>query len=198
VTSAVRQRFTEAEYLALERASDTKHEFVAGEILAMAGATPAHNMLAVSVSTALLSLARPKGCVVLNSDQRVHVPVTRLYAYPDVTVACGQRRYTNDDPPSLLNPSILVEVTSDTSEAYDRGTKFLHYQSIESLREYMIVSHRETRIDHYRRLESGQWLLSAYASENAEIPVPVLDGALLLADIYAGIDLNEGAERASS
>jgi Uma2 family endonuclease len=128
----------------------------------------------------------------MSSDQRVHVPATRLYTYPDVTVACGDRRYTDDDPPSLLNPTLLVEITSDSSEEYDRGTKFLHYQAIVALKEYVIVSHREERVDHHRRLESGQWLVTAHLGEDAIIDLPVFGASVRLADLYAKVDLGEG------
>lgn len=192
MTSAAPLRFTEAEYLSLEAASETKHEFVAGEMIAMAGARPPHNQLAANTLAALVSAARGKPCAVMSSDQRVHVPVTRLYAYPDATVACGERRYNDDNPPSLLNPTLIVEVTSDSTEEHDRGTKFLHYQAIASLREYLIVSHRERRIDHYQRLDSGQWLLTTALSEG-RVPLSVLGAELALSDVYAQVDLSEGA-----
>lgn len=190
--TATATRFTEAEYLALEAASETKHEFVNGAIVAMAGAKPAHNALAVNVAAALLGLVRGRGCVVLSSDQRVHVPATGLYTYPDVAVACVERRYKDDDPPSLLDPTCLVEVTSDTSEDDDRGSKCVHYQAIESLREYIVISHRERRLDHHRRLESGQWLYTAHTLTGASIELPALGGSIRLADVYDGVDLAEG------
>ncbi|HKY36532.1 MAG TPA: Uma2 family endonuclease [Polyangiaceae bacterium] len=184
--------FTEAEYLALEAAGDHKHELAGGVVTAMAGATPVHNALCVRLSAALLALCGGRDCVVLSSDQRVHVPATGLYAYPGVSVACGERRYKNDKPPSLLNPVVLVEVTSDSTEDYDRGKKFLHYQAIESLREYMVVSHSEQRIDHHRRLDSGQWLVTAHLKEDALIEVGALSGTIRLRDVYGGLDLTEG------
>jgi Uma2 family endonuclease len=127
----------------------------------------------------------------MTSDQRVHVPSTGLYAYPDVSVACGERRYDDNDPPSLLNPTLLVEVTSDSTEDYDRGTKFLHYQAIASLAEYVIVSHREARIDHFRRLESGQWLATTRTNDGA-IELSALRGLLNLADVYFGVVFEAG------
>ena len=190
--TAAPQVFTEAEYLALEAASTTKHEFIAGAIVAMAGARPAHNVIAGNVTALLFALVRDRDCVVMTSDQRVHVPATRLYTYPDVTVACGERRYANDNPPSLLNPTVLVEVTSDTSEDYDRGTKFLHYQAIASLREYVVISHRERRVDHHRRLETDQWLQTTFTEDNATIALPAVGGSVRLADLYLKVDLDEG------
>ncbi|MBI2895477.1 MAG: Uma2 family endonuclease [Deltaproteobacteria bacterium] len=190
--SAAASKFTEAEYLALERASDRKHEFVDGAIVAMAGARPPHNILAANVTAVLVLLARSRGCVTMSGDQRVHVPSTRLYAYPDVTVACGERRYNDDQPPSLLNPTLLVEVTSETTEDFDRGAKFLHYQAIASLREYLIVSHREPRVDHYRRMDDGQWLLTTRIGGGA-VDLPVLGGGVALPEVYEGVALDEGA-----
>jgi Uma2 family endonuclease len=193
MTSAALSPFTESEYLALEQASDRKHEFIDGAIVAMAGARPAHNALTSTISSALVVLTRGRGCLTLSSDQRVHVPATKLYTYPDVTVACGERRYDNGSPPSLLNPTVLVEVTSDTTEDFDRGKKFLHYQSIAELRDYVIISHRERRIDHFHREGDGQWRLTTHTSEGATVDLHEHGGSIALADVYSGIDLNEGA-----
>jgi Uma2 family endonuclease len=191
VTSPAPNAFTEAEYLALERVSDRRHEFVAGSIVAMAGARPPHNMLAANMTAALVTLTRRGPCVTMTSDQRVHVPATGLYAYPDVVLACGERKYDGNEPPSLLNPSLLVEVTSDSTEDYDRGTKFLHYQAIASLQEYVIVSHREARVDHSRRLENGQWLTTTSLGD-ARVELPLLGGSFELNDLYSGVAFDEG------
>jgi Uma2 family endonuclease len=193
---AAATKFTESEYLALEAASDTKHEFVDGTIISMAGARPPHNALAANATIVLGALVRERDCIVLTSDQRVHVTATGLYAYPDVTVACGERLYKDDNPPSLLNPTVLIEVTSTSTEDYDRGTKFLHYQSIASLREYVIISHRERRIDHHRRLESGQWLATSYTNDGDAVEMPALGGSVRLREIYAKVDLLEGGSSA--
>jgi Uma2 family endonuclease len=185
------QRFTEAEYLALEAASDRKHEFVDGAILLMAGASPAHNVLATNVATELAVLLRDRDCVVMNSDQRVHVPATGMYTYPDVTVGCGERRYESDNPPSLNNPIVLAEVTSDSTEDHDRGTKWLHYQAIPSLTDYLIVSHRSRRIDHYRRLDTGQWLQTTATADGSALEL-ALGCTVQLGDVYRKVDLSEG------
>jgi len=192
MTVAARTSFTETEYLALEKASDRKHEFVDGTIVAMAGARPPHNALASNISAALVVLTRGRGCLTLNSDQRVHVPATKLYTYPDVTVACGERRYDDAEPPSLLNPTLVVEVTSDSTEDFDRGRKFLHYQSIAELRDYVIVSHTERRIDHFRREGDGQWHLTTHTLDDALVDLPEHGGAIALFDVYGNVDLDEG------
>ena len=192
MSTAVPAPFTEAEYLALERASETKHEFVRGVITSMAGARPPHNILAARMTIALGRAIGARGCEVMTSDQRVHVPAKRMYAYPDVAVACGERRYDFEDPPSLLNPVLLVEITSKTTKDYDRGSKFLEYQSIDSFGEYLVVSHEEVRVDHHQRLETGQWLTTTYLGLEAEVHLASFEGVVLLADIYGGVNLEEG------
>src|SRR5438094_495352 len=173
------------DYLAAERASSTKHELVNGEVLAMSGASPVHNLLSVNVSHTLVGLLRAKPCLVLSSDQRVHVPATGLFAYPDVTVVCGRPELHPDDDHTITNPRVIVEVLSDSTEAYDRGAKFAHYQSIASLAEYVLVSAKEKRVEHYRRQTSThQWLLSVYTSDADEIVFPALDGAVRMGDVY--------------
>jgi Uma2 family endonuclease len=184
--------FTEVEYLALEAASDTKHEFIDGAIFAMAGASPAHNALAAKMTVALGQLARGEACLTLTSDQRVHIPATGHYTYADVLVACGERRYKPDRPASLLNPTIVVEVTSDSTEDFDRGKKFLSYQSIPELRDYVIVSHRERRLDHYRRSDHGEWILATHTALDARVSLSALEGTFTVYDIYDGVDLAEG------
>jgi Uma2 family endonuclease len=192
MSSDVIQTFTEAEYLALEKASDRKHEYVDGVIIAMAGARPPHNLLVSNLMALLHRAARDRGCVVMGSDQRVHVPATGLYTYPDVLVACGERRYHRDDPPSLLNPRLLLEVTSDSTENYDRGAKFVHYQAVVSLMEYVVVSHRRPRIEHHRRLDTGQWLLTVAEAGAQAVHLETVGCALSLGEVYGDIDLTEG------
>jgi len=189
----VGRRSLRLQELALERASDRKHEFIDGAIVAMADARPPHNMLCANLTAALVTLARGRNCVTMTSDQRVHVPATRLYAHPDVSVTCGERRYDDGNPPSLLNPTVLVEVTSDTTEDFDRGTKFIHYQTISELNDFLIVSHRERRIDHYRRQGDGQWHLTTHLRNNAKVELAVLGGAIVVADAFAGVEFDEGA-----
>jgi Uma2 family endonuclease len=196
MSSPAPTRFSVDEYLALERASDRKHEFVDGAIVAMAGARPPHNIISANLVAVLTRLASDGPCVTMTSDQRVHIPATRLYAYPDVAVACADRAYDDADPPSLLNPVILVEVTSSSTEDFDRGTKFLHYQSIAELKDYIIVSHREHRIDHFRRLADGQWHLSSHVGDDALVIPSALAGSFAVAEAYRNVDLTEGDRKA--
>lgn len=162
---------TYAEYLAFEAASETKHEYLNGEVFAMAGGTIAHGALTVAVSTALSNALRDRPCRVLSSDVRVRSKVTGLTTYADVTVVCHKIEVDDDDAHGVLNPSLIVEVLSDSTEAYDRGTKAAHYRRIASLREYVLVAQGEPLIEVYRRNERGKWELftEAHRGEVAEL-----------------------------
>jgi Uma2 family endonuclease len=149
--------YTFAEYLAMEAASDTKHEYVNGEIFAMAGGTIEHGRLAARVSALLDTLLAGRPCAPLNSDVRVRVLATGLATYPDVSVVCGSIERDPEDEHSVTNPVVIVEVLSDSTEAYDRGEKFAHYRRIPSLRDYLLVSQHKPRIEHYRRNDDGTW-----------------------------------------
>jgi Uma2 family endonuclease len=158
-----------AEYLALEAASNVKHEYLGGQIYAMAGGSPEHAALAVAVSASLFAALQGKGCRVYNSDLRVRVLATGLATYPDVTIVCGSLELDPEDRHTIVNPVVLVEVTSPSTEQYDRSGKFEHYQQIESLREYVLISHGRRSIEIRRR--SGQeWItLEAGAGERATL-----------------------------
>lgn len=162
---------TYSDYLAFEAASTTKHEYVDGEVFAMAGGTITHGALAMAVGTALSNALRDRACRVLSSDVRVRVKASGMASYPDVTVVCQQLEVDSDDPHGVLNPRLIVEVLSDSTEAYDRGAKAAHYRRIPSLREYVLVSQREALIEVYRRNERGNWELfvEAHAGERAEL-----------------------------
>jgi Uma2 family endonuclease len=136
----------------------------------MSGASAEHNFIAANVLRALGGLLDARPCVALGSDQRIHVEATGLYTYPDVTVVCDPPRFHAADPLSLTNPVLLVEVLSSTSEDYDRGAKFSHYRTIPSLREVLLIAQEERRIDHYARLETGQWLLTELREGAVELP----------------------------
>lgn len=182
-----RQRYSEGEYLASELASDEKHEFRDGRIVAMSGARFRHNLIATNTARALGNRLGSKGCMVVQSDQRVHVPATKLYTYPDVVVVCGRPEIHARDGMSLLNPRLLVEVLSPSSEAYDRGAKFDHYRRIPSLIEYVLVWQAERRVEHRLRVEVGQWLLTETAGDGT-VKLPGLGVELSLGEIYEGVD----------
>lgn len=173
-----------AEYLALERDSDIKHEFDTGEILAMAGGTARHSALAVNVAFALRG-ARPAGCSVFQSDMRIRVVATGRATYPDVSMVCGEIEYDAEDAArtTFTNPILLVEVLSATTEKGDRGNKWMHYQRIPSLQEYVLVS-QEPRIETFRRLPAGGWEYTETHEGTVKLACgPELDLATLYADL---------------
>lgn len=184
--------FTEEEYLARERISQTKHEFINGEIFAMAGANLRHNAIAASVIGALLPLTRSKSCRVFNSDQRICVSATGMFTYPDAGVVCSKPQYHSKDGMSLLNPVVLVEVLSASTEAYDRGEKLAHYRRNPAVHEILIVWQAEPRIEHHRRLDGEEWVVREHMQGLIELPS--LGGTISLDDIYAQINWTEGAD----
>jgi len=150
-------RYTWAEYLTFEASSNVRHEFLDGQIYGMAGGTPEHAALAAAVIGLLFNQLRGGRCRAYDADLRVRVLATGLATYPDVTIVCGPREHDLEDENSVTNPTLLVEVTSPSTEQYDRGEKFTHYQRIESLKQYVVVSHREHSIDVWTRASSGRW-----------------------------------------
>lgn len=154
---------TYAEYLAFEASSDTRHEYRNGEVFAMAGGTITHGALTVAVSTALSNALRDRRCRVMSPDVRVRSKATGLTTYADVTVVYHKIEVDDDDPRSVLNPVLIVEVLSDSTEAYDRGAKAAQYRQIASLREYVLVGQGGPLIEVYRRNERGTWELSIEA-----------------------------------
>lgn len=178
---------SESEYLAWDLAHPEKHEYVDGEVVAMAGEDPAHTFLAGRLVAALGTRLRGRRCSVHASDLRVRIAETGLYAYPDLVVICGAPEYADTRPRSLLNPRVIVEILSETTQDYDRGAKFAHYQRRASVLEYVLVSCPERRVEHYRRLDTGQWLLTVVEGD-AEVPFPCLECAVPLSELYEGIE----------
>ncbi len=150
-----------ADYLALEASSNVKHEYLGGQIYAMAGGTPEHAALAAAVIGLLFPQLRRKPCRIHDADLRVRVPKTSLATYPDVTIVCGPSERDPDDQNAVTNPTLIVEVLSQSTEDYDRGDKFEHYKSLPSLSEYVLVSHRERLIEVFARDRAGIWTCSA-------------------------------------
>ncbi|PYQ25832.1 MAG: Uma2 family endonuclease [Acidobacteria bacterium] len=175
-----------AEYLALERDSEIKHEFYAGEILEMAGGTTRHSALAMNVGFAIRG-TRPEGCTVFQSDMRVRVTATGRAMYPDVSMVCGPIEHDPEDAAhtTITNPLLIVEVLSVTTEKDDRGDKWLHYQRIPSLQEYVLVG-QQPRIEVFRRTPAGTW--EYFEAEEGGVRLatgPTLDFSVLYADLPA-------------
>jgi Uma2 family endonuclease len=156
---AVKKKWTPEEYLAWERLQPEKHELHDGEVFAMAGAKLAHNKVVGNVVGELREALRHKPCTVYPSDLRVKVPATGLYTYPDASIVCGREELEDDTLDTLLNPLVLVEVLSESTKDYDRGTKFTNYRTIPSFREYLLIATDQVLVEHYTRGEDGLWVL---------------------------------------
>ncbi len=177
-----------AEYLAFERTqTDARHEYVNGVIVAMSGASLVHNMIVSNLVISLGTQMRGRSCNVFASDMRVKIPATGLYTYPDVIALCGAAELEDDAADTLLTPSVIVEVLLPSTEAYDRGAKFAHYQSIESLQAYVLVAQDRPRIEIYLKRENGDWLYSVADVPDATVRLDAIDCELLLSDVYDGV-----------
>jgi Uma2 family endonuclease len=175
------------EYLVLERAATTKHELVNGHVVAMAGATPRHNAMVANVLASLVPQLRGRGCRPLASDQRVHVPATGLYAYPDVTIVCGELAFHPKDAMTITNPKVIIEVLSDGTEAFDRGAKFAHYRGIPSLQTYVLITQHEPRVERYERGSGAEWVFHETVGESSSLALDAVGATIGLADLYADL-----------
>jgi Uma2 family endonuclease len=182
--------FTPAEYLALERASPYKSEFYAGEIFALAGASRRHNLITTNVLATLHAQLCHRQCTVYLSNMRVKVSETGLYTYPDALVVCGRELFDDREQDTLLNPTVIFEVLSKSTENYDRGKKFKNYRTLESLQEYLLISQDSCHVEHYLRQDDSQWLLSEADDRQSVIRLPSVDCVLALADVYDKVDLD--------
>jgi Uma2 family endonuclease len=178
--AAERARYTYDEYRRFEESTDAKHEYIDGEILAMAGGTPEHAALAAAVIAELSRQLAGGPCTTFSSDLRVRVRATGLATYPDATVICGDLERDPEDPHAALNPSVLVEILSDSTAAYDAGEKFAHYRQIPRLREYVLVSHQERRLEVRRRDPDGAW--QAFEASHGDAVQLASIGAVLSVD----------------
>jgi Uma2 family endonuclease len=167
-TSARRVHYTYAQYLALEDESSVRHEFLEGEIYAMAGGSPDHAALAATVIR-IVGGRLPPSCRMFTSDLRVRIAASGLSTYPDAAVICGRTLRAPDDTLAVVNPVLLVEVTSASTEDYDRGEKLRHYQSLPSLREVLFVSHRGPELTLHRREDKGWVVSTAGPGESLEL-----------------------------
>jgi Uma2 family endonuclease len=157
--AALRTGLSPQEYLAFERAAGQRHEYADGEVFAMAGGTMRHSLLAANVIGELRSALRAQPCRVFTSDMRLKIPTNDRYTYADAGVVCGRSAFEDEVEDTLLNPTVIVEVLSDSSELYDRGDKFAQYRTIASLKDYVLVSQKQPLIEHFARQPDNSWLL---------------------------------------
>lgn len=179
---------TPEEYLAFERASEIKHEYDNGRVFALAGASERHNLIVANLIATIHPQLRGGPCRVYPSDMRLHVVASGLYAYPDVTVVCGRSELEDEHLDTLLNPMVLIEVLSPSTERYDRGRKAAFYRTLDSLREYLFVSQDQPRIERYTRTAERQWTLAEAVGREDEIALESISCTLSLAEVFAGVE----------
>ncbi len=182
-----RKFYTESEYLELEKSSEYKSEYYKGEIFAMAGASALHNRLVRNLTGLFWEKFRNHPCNVYASDLRVRINTSSLYTYPDLVIVCGKEEYLDNSLDTLTNPTIIFEVLSDSTEKYDRGQKFSFYREISSLREYVLVSSRERKLEKFKRVDSGNWLFSE-SKEGEPFQIESIESFLNLEDVYEKVD----------
>ena len=176
------------EYIAAERKATLKSEYLSGEIVAMSGASNEHNLITMNTSTALYNQLADRGCRVYASDMRVGIGAGISYFYPDVAVVCDEPRFEDNVLDTLLNPIVVIEVLSPSTEAYDRGEKSVRYRQLESLQEYILISQDTVQVEHYLR-QGKQWVLSEFSTLEDVLSLTSIGAELSLNQIYRFVDL---------
>ena len=185
--SAVLRSITVAEYETRELDADTKSEYYRGEMFAMAGGSPEHSLVATNFTREARNQLKGKPCVPYNSDLRVKVEATVLYTYPDATIVCGPPQMDTAVKGTVLNPSVIVEVLSESTESYDRGKKSSHYRRIESLRELILISPSEPLVEMFTRRDDGNWSFIEYRSITDTLVIDSVGVSIPLSEIYRNI-----------
>jgi Uma2 family endonuclease len=180
---------TEVQYLEIERKAERKSEFHDGEMFAMAGASENHNLLVWNLIAQFSRQLASGPCRGFPSDMRVRVSRTGLYTYPDIVVVCGERKFLDEHRDTLLNPTLIVEVLSPSTEDYNRGRKFEHYRSLASLRQYLLVASERMETELRTRQPDGRWLLSFASQDQDVIDLDSVGARLLVSEIYSGVEL---------
>ena len=192
MAAVLKPHVTAADYLAAERTGKTKHEYVAGQVYAMAGASERHNLVAGNTFASLHAQLRRRSCNVYPSDMRVKTRAMGLYTYPDLSIVCGTPQFEDERRDTLLNPTVIVEVLSPTTESYDRGRKFQHYRTMPSLVEYVLVAQDAMHIEQYTRQADGRWVLTEADGPQGVIELTAIGCTLRLDEVYEKVEFAEG------
>ncbi|MCG3159857.1 MAG: hypothetical protein JMDDDDMK_00882 [Acidobacteria bacterium] len=191
--------FTEEDYLAIERAAEEKHEYLDGQIFAMAGETEAHNTICVNLTREVSAQLKRSSCRVFAKDIKVRSgPAPKLFqtprgffSYPDVLVVCGEREFHDKHRDVLTNPNVIVEVLSKSTEVFDRGEKFIRYRTwLPTLTDYLLVAQGKPMIEHYRRQQNGEWLLTTISGIDATLKIESIGCSLKLSEVYDGVSFS--------
>lgn len=182
-----RESWTAEEYLAFERASQEKHELVDGQVYLMTGASRRHNLIVFNLVAVLRPQLRDNSCEGYANDMRVRV--VRDFFYPDISVVCGEPQFADDEFDTLLNPTLIIEVLSPSTEQYDRGRKFEKYRTLDSLREYVLIAQDHPHVERYVRQDDG-WLLTEVSGLDGALALATVAARLPLAEIYDRLDFD--------
>ena len=188
MSAQLKYKLTADDYLALEREAEYKSEFYNGEIFAMAGASRVHVVVVSNLVRELGNQLKKRTCNVYSTDLRLRVNATGLYTYPDVMVACGQEIFADDQKDTLLNPTVIIEVLSDSTKDYDRGGKFAHYRKLDSLQEYILVAQDESHIEQLVRQPDGSWIFSEINKLDATLRLNSIACEIATAEIFDKVD----------
>jgi Uma2 family endonuclease len=183
MSSEPKHRLTVHDYLTLERRAETRSEYLDGEMFAMAGASHEHNVIVTNLVAALRPQLRSKGCTLYANDMRVRTP-TDFLAYPDVIVLCGEKRFDDPRRDTVLNPTVIFEVLSESTQEYDRGTKIAHYREIPALAEILLIAQDRPHVEHYLRQAADRWLLTEVHDLPHTLDLSSVGCKLALVDVY--------------
>jgi Uma2 family endonuclease len=180
---------TPADYLRIERQAFERSEFIDGEMYAMAGAREKHVTVVTNLVVELGTQLKKRPCYVFSNDMRVKVNVKGDYTYPDVVIVCGEPQFEDEQEDSLLNPTVIIEVLSPSTEQYDRGEKFRRYRTLASLQEYLLISPNHCHVEHYRRVETYQWVLTETTKIQTTLKLPSVNCVLNLEEVYEKVGI---------
>ena len=185
------KKFTPAEYLELERKAEYRSDYFNGEIFPMAGGTPRHSLLQTNLTVELRQPLKNKPCTVYNNAPRILIDQTGLYAYPDASIVCGELEFAKGHNALIVNPTVLLEVLSDSREAYDRGAKFAHYRKLKSLLEYVLISREDVLVERFQRNADNTWTLTESRGLEATLTVASVNVTVPLSEIYDKADFTQ-------
>ncbi len=185
--AAVSLRLSVANYLELEQNSDIRHEYHRGELFAMAGGTRNHSVLGSNIVTEFNLLTRRSGCTTFNGDLRIRIEAEDCFLYPEAAVVCGPEQFSAIDPNALVNPVLVAEVLSDSTEAYDRGEKFKLYRTLGSLSEYVLISQKQPLVEVFSRDDNGSWQFRVNEGLEATISLRSMKADIAMQDLYRGV-----------
>ena len=186
-----KDKINSEEYLASERNAEIKSEYFNGEIFAMAGASREHNQISANIVRVLGNQLLEKPCSVFSSDMKVKIKEIKKYTYPDIVIVCEKEKYEDENNDILLNPLVIIEILSDSTEAYDRGNKFSHYQLIDSFAEYILVSQYFCKVEKFTRRKDETWIYSKYHSAEDIVRIELIKCELPIFEIYRKVNFSQ-------